>query len=157
MFSKSKSPEGFLNPPPFAREFSLLMDEHRRPRNTTWERKQGHLVAATISVPDWGKTPPVSMGGQHSSPFELPPQPSSGTLASGCPGKLGRGAYFRALYGNIGGVKRHTGTCMCVECACVCVCVHAHIHDGSRHVIHLCVYALEPSPGCRATCSDSGV
>ena len=35
--------------------------------------------------------------------------------------------------------------------------VHTRIHDGSRHPIHLCVYSLEPCPGCRATYGDSDV
>lgn len=81
-------------------------------------RKQGCVVAAPISVPDRGKTPPVGVGGPQGSPFAPPPQPPSGTLGSGCPGSLGRGPCFRALGGKAGGGERHPGTCVCGECAC---------------------------------------
>ena len=37
------------------------------------------------------------------------------------------------------------------------VCTRVGIHDGCRHLIHLWLYSLEPCPGCRATCGDSGV
>ena len=76
-------------------------------------RKQGYPVAAApVSVPDRGATPPVGVGGQHwvPLPWHPPPQPPSGTLGSGCPGNLGRGACLRALGGKGGGGKRHTGT-----------------------------------------------
>ena len=43
-------------------------------------RKQGCVVAAPISVPGRGKTPPVGVGGPQGSPFAPPPQPPSGTL-----------------------------------------------------------------------------
>ena len=42
--------------------------------------------------------------------------------------------------------------------ACVgSVRAHARAHQGPRHAIHLWVYSLEPCPGGRAPCSDSGV
>lgn len=119
-------------------------------------RKQGSVVAAPISVPDRGKTAPAGVGGQQCSPFAPPPQPPSGTLGSGCPGSLGRGARFQGTRRQ-GRRRGETHRDMHVWGVCVCARAHARVHDGPRHAIHLWVYSLEPCPGGRATCSDSGV
>lgn len=134
VLSKGKSPRGGPEPSPLLPENTLCWwmstGGPETPRGWGWgvrgeggggvrrRRKQGCVVAAPISVPDRGKTPPVGVGGPQGSPFAPPPQPPSGTLGSGCPGSLGRGPCFRALGGKAGGGERHPGTCVCGECAC---------------------------------------
>ena len=134
VLSKGKSPRGGPEPSPLLPENTLCWwmstGGPETPRGWGWgvrgeggggvrrRRKQGCVVAAPISVPGRGKTPPVGVGGPQGSPFAPPPQPPSGTLGSGCPGSLGRGPCFRALGGKAGGGERHPGTCVCGECAC---------------------------------------
>lgn len=135
---KASPPGGVPNPPPLAREFSLLVDGHGRPRKTKGAAARGRGGNRAIrllpppSVSQIGaRRPQSACAGSTGSPF-------LGTLGSGCPGNPGRGACFSALGGKGGGGKRHTGTRMGAEGARARTRTPARTHPR-------CMQAPDPS------------